>query len=115
MKYRFLCNFLVIDIIKTFVLSSDPDLYLVKHTMDEFFSVFDIIRISKNSRISMKDEILANFQSFWVRNQISQGFIWVAIDSVSKAQLSAFLSVLLLFISQQNCRKLSEKMKILNC
>ena len=59
-------------------------------------------------------EFLSIFQSFWVRNNISKGYIMVIFHSVSKIQLSAFLSVLPLSISQQNCRKFSEKMKIFN-
>ena len=52
-----------------------------------FFSIFDIIGISKNSRISVKDENFKNlsiFQSFCVRNIISKGFIWVSFHGVSK-------------------------------
>ena len=53
------------------------------------------------------------FQSFCVRNVKFKGFIWVFFHSLPKAQLSAFLSVLPSSISQQICRKFSEKMKIL--
>ena len=55
----------------------------------------------------MKNEnfgILVIFQSFCVRINISQGFIWVAFHSGSRAHFSAFHSSLPLSISQKNVK-----------
>ena len=60
----------------------------------------------KNRKFSNISQFL---KSFCVRNIKCKGFIWVAFHSVSMAQFSAFLSFLPLSISQQNCRKFSEK------
>ena len=79
--------------------------------MHIFFSVFDIIGISKIREFQWKTKVfecLSIFLSFCVRNNISKGFIWVAFHTVSKVQFSAFLSYFPLSLSQQNCREFSE-------
>ena len=120
MNYRFFyVIFLVIYIIKTFLFSSDPNIFLVKHTMHLFFSVFDLIDISKNSRISVKDGKFSNFVNCSkLLSQCQKYYIqrinWVAFYSVSKFNVSVFCFYLPLSIYQQNSRKFSEKMKIFN-
>ena len=70
---------------------------------------FDKIVASKLREFSVKPfQFKSNFLSSCANNRF-QGTVWVVFHGISKALFSAYLSYLPLSISQQNCRKFSEK------